>query len=87
MQRDSLNPHVVSSFHHTGFNTWKGNSYVLSVKFACGVSRKDLKALRPQDTGLKCKFFLPSKFYALITISGGERRGERGKKAHRQNYF
>lgn len=76
MQKDILDPHVVLSFYHTGFNTWKGNSYVLSVKFACGVCGNDLRALRPQDTGLKCKLFLHSKFSALINISEEKEKKE-----------
>lgn len=45
MQKDILNAHVVLSFHHTGFNAWKGNSHVPSVKLARGEHGNDLTAL------------------------------------------
>lgn len=45
MQKDILNPHMVLSFCHTGFNVWKENSHVPSVKFACGQHGNDLRGL------------------------------------------
>jgi len=44
MQKDILNPHVILSFYHTGFNRWKRNSHVPTVKSACGEHGKDLRA-------------------------------------------
>lgn len=66
MKEDILNPHTVLCFHHTGFNAWKENSHVPSVKFACGHHGTDLRTLcKASGYWIETQTSIPSFFCCL----------------------
>lgn len=91
MQKDILNPHAVLRFHHIGFNAWKGNSHVPSVKFACGEHGSDLTALcQASGCRVEMQTSIPSISCLLnfmLFLPFQKKKKKVKKKAHRQNDF